>query len=164
MANRARLYFLSTLASALITSAIVFFAFKGYAAPAGVAQNVQIGSQVVFGLQSVYPQTLLQYQEPTTTTAQFSGATTVVIPANSTNNQINTAALFPAFTTPVCIGLQDITNPGVSVGVGTSSTDTRVQIAANGFVVYRTASGLPTFYVDNATNAPAAIRVFGLSN
>lgn len=134
------------------------------AAPVGVAQNVQISSQVAMGLQSVYPETLMQYQEPTTTTAQFSGATTVTIPANTSDNAVSIATLFPAFATPICIGLEDVTSGGVALNVGTDSGGTKIHMAANGMIVYRTADGTPVFFVDNSTNTDAALRVFGLSN
>ncbi len=153
---------------AFILSAVICWlglsVYAAFAQPSGVAQNVQISSQVVMGLQGIYPDILLQYQEPTTTTAQFAGSTTVVIPANTTGNVVSCATLFPAFASPVCIGLQDVTNPGQQVNVGTSTDDGRINMAASGFFVYRVADGLPTFYIDNPGDSDAAIRVFGLSN
>lgn len=135
------------------------------AAAAGVSQNIQLGAQMVMGMQSQYPNTLFQYQEPVTTTAQFQGSTIVSVPANTTNNQINTATLFPGCVTPVAIGVQEMTNPGLQVNVGLSSSDTRLQIAPGGFILLRLNGGFPTFYVDNpSVSSPALVRVFILSN
>ncbi len=146
------------LASLGLVFAFCLFAYSTFAA--GTNQNVQISSQVALGLQSAYPQTILQYQEPSTTTAQFSGSTTVTIPASSTDNQINTATLFPGITSPICFGIEDVTDPGVAVSYGTSADDERINLAAGGFAVYRVASGMPTYYFDNATASDASIRVF----
>jgi hypothetical protein len=157
-----RRFALSMISATLLITA--WYAAKGLAAPTGVAQNIQISSQVAMGMQGVYPETLLQYQEPSTTTAQFSGATTVTIPANTTDNAISVATLFPAFATPVVLGFQDVTSGGVSVSFGLDSGGTKVAMAANGITVIRMASGTPTFYFDNATANDAAIRIFGLSN
>lgn len=150
--------FAPSFVSMALISILAWFCFSTFAA--GVNQNVQISSQVAFGLQSAYPEILLQYQEPSTTTAQFSGATTITIPANTTDNTINTATLFSGITTPIVMGFVDVTNPGVSIGIGTAADDTRIEMAAGGFIIYRTASGMPTFYADNATDNDANIRVF----
>lgn len=132
---------------------------------AGVAQNIQLSSQMVFGLQSVYPNTIFQYQEPSTTTAQFSGNTVVTIPAASTDNVVSVAALFPGFVTPVAIGIQEVSDPAVQLDVGLSAGGPRIKMAESGFMVFRTASGLPTLYIDNAdATHDANLRVFGLSN
>ena len=139
-----------------------------WAAPAFAAsatgQNIQIGAEVVMGLQSVYPNTLFQYQEPPATTAQFQGSTILSIPPTSTNNTVNTATLFSGMATPILVGIADITNPGVQLSVGLDSGGAREVMAPNGFHIVRVASGFPTFYIDNATSGAALLRVFILSN
>lgn len=131
----------------------------------GTAQNVQIGAQVVFGLQNQFPDTIFQYQEPATTTAQMSSSTVVAIPANSTNNAISTSTLFPGFTTPVCWGIAEITSPSLPLNIGLSSGGPRLQVAGAGFLLVRTVAGKPTFYIDNpSVNQAALVRIFGLSN
>lgn len=132
---------------------------------AAAAQNVQISTQVGMGLQAVYPQTIYTYQEPSTTTAQYQASTVLTITHNTVNNAVSIASLFPAFATPICIGICEITSPGLNLSVGLSSGGPRVSLAAGGFMIFRTATGLPTFYIDNADlTEDAQIRVFGLSN
>lgn len=132
---------------------------------AAPAQQVAIACQVVQGLQSVYPNVLFQYQEPGTTTAQFGSSTVVSIPANSTNNTINTATLFPGCVTPVAVGIAEITSPGLPLSLGLSNGGPRLNLAAGGWNVTRVVSGFPTFYVDNASPSTAAlVQVFILSN
>lgn len=134
-------------------------------APSSTAQNIQLSSQMVFGLQNVYPNTIFQYQEPSTTTAQFSGSTAVTIPANSTDNVVDTATLFPAFGTPVCFGLHEVTSPALPLNIGLSAGGPRIQMNAAGFMIFRVAAGNPVFYVDNpSATDDAALQVFGMSN
>lgn len=135
-------------------------------AAAGTPQNVQVSSQVVFGMQSVYPDTIYQYQEPSTTMAQFQGSTIVSIPANSTDTAVSIASLFPASTAPICIGVSEMTNPSLAtLSVGLSNGGPRINLASAGFFLFRVNGGTPTFYVDNSdlTNA-ALLRVFLLGN
>lgn len=128
-------------------------------------QNVQIGVQAVFGQQQTYPYQLFQYVEPSTTTCQFGTSTIVKIPANSTNNAINTATLFPGLTTPVLWGIADVTYPPLGMNVGLSSGGARQNMAPQGFWITRVQSGFPTFYVDNPSASNAGlIQVFTLSN
>lgn len=133
---------------------------------AGANPNqIQFGCQVVDGMQNQYPNVLLQYQEPSTTTCQFSGAIVVPVFANSTNTQINTATIFGGFTVPVLVGIQEITSPSLPVNIGLTSSGPRLQLAPGGILVVRLNAGFPTFYVDNtSTNSTALLRVFMLSN
>lgn len=148
---------------------LAFLVFVAAMLPAfaatGTSNQVQISSQLCFGIQNQYPNILLQYQEPSTTTAQFVGSTTVVIPANTANNTIDTATLFPGFQTPVAFGIQEITNPSLPVNIGLDSSGARLQMAPGGFMVFRVAGGTPTFYVDNPSLTTAAVvTIVGISN
>jgi hypothetical protein len=135
------------------------------AAASATAQQIQLSTQVIFGMQQQYSSPIFNYTEPSTTTAQYFGNTTVSIPANSTNNVINTATLFPAWNTPVCIGIAEITTPSLNLNVGLSSGGPRFQLAPGGYLVYRSNGGLPSIYVDNPSASSAAlVQVFGLSN
>lgn len=149
----------------LLFTLFALFVLPALAVPVGTANNVQIGSQVVYGLQSQYPDVLFQYQEPTTTTCQFQGSTIVQVAANTTNTTINTATLFPGFTTPVCFVVQEITSPSQQLNIGLSNGGPRIQLAAGGFLQARVNAGFPTFYVDNPSLTQAAlVRVVALSN
>jgi hypothetical protein len=79
--------------------------------------------------------------------------------------QVNTATLFPGFVTPVCFGVQEITSPSRELNFGLSSGGPRINLSSGGFIIVRTRSGSPTFYIDNPSlSNDAVIRVFGLSN
>jgi hypothetical protein len=149
----------------MLSSLLALFALPVLAVPVSTSSNVQIGSQVVFGLQNQFPNTLFQYQEPNTTTCQFEGSSIVQVAANSTDTQVNTATLFPGFTKPVCYVVTEITNPSLPLNIGLSNGGPRLQLAAGGFLLVRVEGGFPTFYVDNpSATQPALLRVVALSN
>jgi hypothetical protein len=138
---------------------------KAQSAAVAAAQQCQIGGQVVFGMQNQYPNVVFQYYEPTTTTVQYSGSTVVSIPANSTNNVVSVATLFPGWQVPVAIGIQEITNPSLQLNVGLSSGGPRINMNPAGFMLFRTINGTPTFYVDNpSASSIGLLQVFGISN
>lgn len=119
------------------------------------------------GLQGIYPLTVFNYAEPTTTTAQYSGQSSVTIPANTTGNVVSCATLFPGNAAPICVSVQDVTSGGVALSLGLDSSGTRIPMAANGFQLFRTAgtSGSQiVFYVDNNTATDASLQVTELSN
>ena len=154
------------LASLLLAFFLVLLGARSYATPAATPQQIQIGQQFVFGMQSVFPNTLFSYQEPYTTTCQLSGSTIISVPANTSNQAISIAALFPAFVNPVAIGIVEVTSPSQQVNIGLASGGARIHLAEGGFATFRVSTtNLPTFYVDNPSATDAAlIQVFGLSN
>lgn len=134
-------------------------------AAASTAQNIEINSQVVFGLQSAFPNMLFQYKEPSTTTAQMQGSTIVLIPANSVDNAVNLATLFPGFNMPLIFGVAEVTSPSRALNIGLSAGGPRINLAATGFMLWRANGAFNTLYVDNASlTEPALLRVFGMGN
>ena len=131
---------------------------------AATAQQIQIAAQVAFGLSNEYPNVLFQYTEPTTTTAGLAASTIVQIPANTTDNAIVTATLFPGFTTPLLWGIAEMTNPGIQLNVGLASGGARLHMAVGGFWITRVNGTGTTFYIDNASSSIALLNVFALSN
>lgn len=132
--------------------------------PVGTSQQVNISGQMAFGTQQVYPNVLFQYQEPGTTTAQFSGSTTIAIAGSTSNVAVNTATLFPGVNTPICYVLQEITNPPQQLNVGLASGGARLDLNPQGFLMVRVVGGTPTFYVDNPESTPGLLQVSVLSN
>lgn len=134
-------------------------------APSASAQQIQVSGQLCFGTQNVYPNVLFQYQESGLTTAQYGGSTTISIPANTTNQAINTATLFPGIVTPVAFVVQEITNPPQQLNIGLASGGARIDLNPQGFLMVRVSGGFPTFYLDNPSMSEAAlVQVSYLSN
>jgi hypothetical protein len=128
-------------------------------------QQVQISSQICFGLSQNNNTVLQNYNEVSTTTALFQGSIDVPVPANSTNNAFNLATLFPVANTPLLWGIQDISNPGTQVNVGLSSSGPRFNLNPNGYLTARVNGGAPTIYIDNPSMSNGAIiQLFLLSN
>lgn len=136
-----------------------------YAATNTSPEQIEINAQVNFGLSLTISDLLLDYQEPNTTTALFRGATTIVVPANTSNQQIVLSTLFPAVNSFICYGLQDVSNPGQAVNIGLASGGARVPLAAGGFSLTRVSGSVPTIFVDNASvTTPCILRIFAMGN
>jgi hypothetical protein len=128
-------------------------------------QQVQINSQIVFGLAQNNNTVLQNYIEPNTTTALFPGMLLVVVPANSTNNAYNLATLFPLANTPIMWGIMDVSNPGQQINVGLAASGQRFMLNPNGYLTARVNGGAPTLYIDNpSASVNALIQLFMLSN
>lgn len=141
---------------------------KGQATNA-TAQQVEINSQVAFGLGYQSNQTLMNYVAPGTLTAKFALQTTVFIPPSTTAQAVNLATLFPFINTAIVYGLQDITAAGQAITVSMKSDGTNgMPQAAGGFSEWRVNCAIasaPTLYLTNsdATNY-AIVKVFCLAN
>jgi len=128
-------------------------------------QQVQINSQICFGLSQNNNTVLQNYIEPNTTTALFQATLVVVVTANTTNNTYNLATLFPVANTPILWGMEDISSPGQQVNWGLASGGQRFNMAPNGYFVCRVAGGAPTLYIDNPSmSVNALIQLFVISN
>lgn len=132
----------------------------------GTAQNIQISALASFGLLDFSHTTLLNYQEPSSSTATIQGTTTENIPATTSNNLINLSTLFPAAATPVALMIIDTTpSPGVALALGLVSSGTRFFLAGGGFILMRLGAGaLPNIYIDNSSSTIATIQISILSN
>lgn len=129
------------------------------------AQQVQINSQVVYGLSENNNTVLQNYIEPSTTTALFQGSIVVVVTANTTNNTYNLATLFPVANTPIFWGVMDISTPGQQVNIGLASGGARFSVSPNGFINVRTNGAFPTLYIDNpSASTNAILQIYMLSN
>jgi hypothetical protein len=129
------------------------------------SQQVQINSQIIFGLAQNNNTVLLNYIEPDTTMALFSGSLVVVVPPNTNNNTYNLTTLFPVANTPILWGMVDISNPGQQVNWGLASSGARFDMNPNGFFVCRVNGSAPTLYIDNpSASVDALIQLFVLSN
>ena len=111
------------------------------------ANQIEINAQVSYGLGWQANTNLLNYIEPGTTTALFANSTTVFIPPNTIDQQINLATLFPNINTAVLWGVADISNPGQPFSLGMAAGGARYAIAAGGFQINRVAGSAPVLYV-----------------
>lgn len=129
------------------------------------AQQVQINSQIIFGLSQNNNSVLQNYIEPNTTTALFAGSLPVVVPADSVNNEYNLSTLFPLANSPILWGLEDKSNPGQQVNVGLTASGPRFFINPNGYLTARVNGGAPILYIDNpSANSAALLMLFMMSN
>lgn len=145
--------------------ALAMFSLPCFAQTNAAEQNVCIQAQVAFGLGLFSNQSLLNYSEPSTTTAKFSNSTTVAVPPSTSNQQINLSTLFPNIATPILFGMSDISDPGQAVDWGLASGGTRFPMAAGGFMITRVSGTGPVVYVDNdSTTEYALLQVFCLGN
>lgn len=135
------------------------------AATNAASEQIEINAQVNFGLSLTVSDLLLDYEEPNSTTALFRGASTVVVPQNTSNQQIVLSTLFPGFNSYICFGIQDISNPGQAINFGLTSGGARIPMAAGGFSLQRVSGSVPTIFVDNTSvTTPAILRVFAIGN
>ncbi len=107
--------------------------------------------------------TLLNYIEPSSTTATLQYQTIAVIPASTSNYAVNLATVLAFPTAPIAVGWLDLT--GTALNWGLASGGTRFSQAANGFNLMRLTTGtLPTVYFDNASAAVVELQIFAVGN
>lgn len=128
-------------------------------------QQVEINGQVSFGLSYFGNTNLLNYAEPGTTTAKFQGSAVVMVPPSTTDQAVSLSSLFANISTPICIGLKDISNPGQQCNWGMAAAGTRFNMAAGGFSLMRVNGSRPTLYLDNPSSTSYCIvQVFCMGN
>lgn len=117
------------------------------------AQQIEINSQCSFGLGYQSNQTLMNYVEPGTTTANFALSTTIFVPPSTTAQAVNLATLFPNITTAILYGVADLSYPGQEVLISMKSDGTNpMPQAAGGFSQWRVncpIADAPTLYLTN---------------
>jgi hypothetical protein len=131
------------------------------------ANQIEINTQVSYGLGFQNNTNLIDYVEPGTTTALYNGQTTVFIPPSTTDQAINLATLFPYVNTPLLWGVQDISNPGqsFSLAMAASAGSQKFTIAPGGFQINRVNGSAPILYVSNSDPSNYVIlKVFMLAN
>ena len=160
----------SEWASLALTMTLVLFAWvtcgKAHTqASNGQANQIEINSQIAYGLGYQSNEVFLNYVEPGTTTALFGQTVTVAVPANTTNYPINLATMFPNVNTAIMYAVEDISNPGQQVSIGMDSGGSRFIMAPGGFFECRVNGSSPTLYVDNASvNQYALLKVVCIAN
>lgn len=124
-----------------------------------MSTQLSISSQVLFGPGTGANRQLLNFTEPSTTTADQGNTTTVQVADGATNTAVNLATLFPSLTNAKVITLKDISATPREVSFSPENTGTKLVLAAGGFLVLRTRGNLPTLYFDNASGGAATIEV-----
>ena len=129
------------------------------------ANQIEINAQVAYGLGYQSNSTLMNYIEPGTTTALFGNAQTLFIPPNTTDQMVVLAALFPSINSAVLWGVQDISNPGQSISIGTATGTNKFTLAPGGFLLSRVNGSAPTLYVTNPSpNTYSILKLILLAN
>lgn len=126
-------------------------------------EKLNVSAYASFGSTQGLERILLNYTEASTTT----GFQAVVIPLelaiSATDQSVNLASYVDTAT---FIGIRDRNNTGVLVG-RTTGTSARLQVAANGFLLYKNGNSTPpTLYFDNVSGSDKAfieIIVLGAS-
>jgi len=127
--------------------------------------QIEINAQVAYGLGYQSNSSLLNYIEPGTTTALFGNATTIFVPPATADQTVNLAALFPNINQAVLWGVQDISNPGQSVSIGTAAGSNKFTLAAGGFLLSRVYGSAPTLYIINSSpNTYSVLKLVCLAN
>jgi hypothetical protein len=160
--------FLLLVAAVAMSLLFGYFAEKVHAATNATPVQFELNAQVNYGLSYLGNATVFTYAEPNQSTALFSTSQTVLIPANSTNNTVNLATLFPNVNNPLVFVLTDISNPGQEMNIGMASGGSRFDMNPNGFFMFRVSQSTgscPTLYIDNpSSNMSAFLQVTCLAN
>lgn len=107
------------------------------------------------------PSELFEFQQ--LSNALYSGVAQVPIPANTSNNAINPATLFPSTNTFALFGIQDITGGGQELAYGQDAGGARMPLAAGGMAMFVLNGLPPTIYIDNPSGSNVAtVSVFML--
>lgn len=130
---------------------------------APVAKLVGIFLQCFHGYSDSSHQSLINYTEPSSTTAKYCAQHEAPVVKNTPNNAFNLASLFPAFGTDnVLLTIEEISSTPLQLNFGFTSGGTRLPLTA---LVARLKTGaLPTIYIDNpslTTDATIRISVVG---
>lgn len=134
---------------------------------AQTATQFAVALQVFFGLADYSHTTLVNYNEPSTSTAVSANQVMVSIPASGTLS-LTLANLFPGAGAIQFIALQDASNPGIPLKFAPSSSSAYIYMNPNGFVAFRTsptntsASGLGSFSIINTSSTQIAYVVVSI--
>lgn len=123
--------------------------------------------QAFLGSPDFQHQTVANFQSNETFTAAAVANTIVSVPANTTDQAVNLATLFPALTATSFIVVQDVTaTPGQPFSVTTVSGSGRIAIAGGGFLAWTQNGGAPpTLYLTNPSTTTASdIQISVMSN
>jgi hypothetical protein len=155
--------------TAIIVGYIILFCICTKPAGAQVSNaqpnQVEINAQVAYGLGYQSNSVLMNYIEPGTTTALFGNSATVFVPASTTDQVVNLATLFPYINSAELWAVEDISNPGQSVLIGTATGSNKFTLAPGGFFEARVYGSAPTLYISNpSTNQYAILKFINLAN
>jgi hypothetical protein len=113
--------------------------------------------------------TICNYESANSLTAGAGNTGTVIIPATSTDNEVDLAAMFPAMTGPIFVSVQDVTNPDVTnVGLlwGTAAGEVTQSLGAGGFIAWLAdgSTALASLFCDNTNGDDLVLQVGVMSN
>ena len=139
-------------------------------AKAQQSNQFELNCQAAYGLGYQSNQVLMNYVEPGTSQATYAVSNIVVVPPSAIDQQINFSTMFPNINTAFVVGIQDISNPGQTIYIGTApeigTGYSKLILAPGGFQTSRTygTNGV-IFYVDNpSTQNSAYLKVFVIGN
>jgi hypothetical protein len=127
-------------------------------------QQITVQLLVALGLINQANDTLINYSAPSTVLASFSEKTIVLIPANTTGNQVNLATTFPGISTVLVRTIRDVTNPPQSINFSPNITGTRDTLAGGGVNINITAVAPGSVYFDNPNSTASYIEIGVLGN
>jgi len=154
----------STLLCAMLTGT------PCYAQVGGEPQQFECNAQVAFGLSLFNSQNLLNYQEPSTSTALLGSSATITIPPNIVNYGSDPKGYFSnAMSECQLFGIQNLSN--VTLNYRNADIDELGQhftLPPYGFMMIRMSgpiADLPGYYFDNASpTVTAFVKCFAIGN
>jgi hypothetical protein len=152
-----------------VVGAVLVLAYRAHAQLTNVAQQqAYVACQIVFGYLDWTHTSLLNYLEPSTTTAAVADSVEFVVPANSVGNQFQFSSSFPAAQDGVAFFVQDITYPapanGVFVGMDSQSPGSSIRIPLNpgGFLAGRITGQMCDLVFQNTNPSTQIILRIGI--
>jgi hypothetical protein len=124
---------------------------------AGYTTQLSIALRAYANAQGPFQSIVASWDSPDALTCNGQGSYPVPIPPNAVGYELDLASMFPAFTEPLFVALQDASQPGTGFSWYSDADSTNKQtVAPNGFHAW-TPNGqqaLSSLYIDN----PSAIN------
>jgi hypothetical protein len=111
---------------------------------------------------------LLDYTEPSSTTAESSLSDLIQVPANTSAFEVDLAEVFPSIGSTKAIAIKDVSDPGLAYGVAMAddaAADQKLLIRAGGIMLVSSSGAPPKLYIDNtSTTRVLKLRVCAVGN